>query len=463
MERNEILDKFLEERKINLTDEQYRFCYDVIFGEGHVANWSVAGSGKSLCIEIIQEFLGDKCITTATTGAANSNLFNSKGGHGTAHSCLSLALGLHTEQHEKKISNKTRNLFGKSDLIRVVMIDEAGMLNPDSLCLINKRLNQYNRPYGKKRSKRNIKLVLIGDLLQLPPVITKEEEIEFILSEYDDTFLPRSSIYKEMGFKTHIFTQVLRTTDKTFQAALDVIRYGQSERYERCLAWLNRRFVKDIPDGIPIITTTNKKVDEMNERELANNPNPLHELRPVLRGTYDIRDCPIDPVVRLKVDSPVIVLVNDQEGRYHNGSFGHVVRVVHGEGVMVKLKLTDEDVFIPMFEYENREYFTDTKEETGEEFLNQRTIGTCLHYPLKLASAISVHRSQGKTLRTPYMLDLGMGFSPNQDHDWGMQLAYVGLSRASSVDNIYLSRPLTFKHIKCNLKARDWVLENLSK
>lgn len=462
IKRNEVFDIFLEGKGVTLTDEQYAYCYDVIFEEGHVDNWSVAGSGKSLCLELIKEFLGDKCIVIATTGAANSNLFDNKGGNGTAHSVMSLPIGIHTDYNEKKVSPKTRQIFSKSDLVKVVIVEEAGMLTPDQLCLINKRLVQFNKPYGKKRKKRNIKLVLQGDLLQLGAVFSKEEEIEYTLANYGDTFLPNSNIYKEMGFKTHIFTKVLRTTDKTFQAALEVIRYGQTERYARCTQWLNQRFVTP-PEGVPILTTTNKKVDEINYQELMKNPNPLFELTPVIKGDYEMKDCPVDPIVRVKVGSPVITLVNDQEGKFHNGSFGHVTQVVVGEGVYVKLAVNDEEVFVPMFDYENREYFTDTHKESGEDFLNQRVIGNCIHYPIKQASCISVYRAQGRTLDTPYILDLGWGFNQSQDTDWGMQLAYVGLSRATKVENIFLAQPLTHKHLKCNNKARDWVLRKMNK
>lgn len=451
------LDIYLEGKPFSLTEEQYNYCEDVIFGNNHVTNWSVAGSGKSLCLEVIKDVMQDECLVTAMTGIANSILFDNKGGQGTTASCLSLPLGLHNERHVKKVGAKTADLLGKSDRIKVIVVEEAGMLNPDQLDLISKRIKRYNRAYGTKRKSRKIKLVLQGDVLQLGSILSDEEK-GYIKNNYGDEFLPLSKPYQALKFSNHIFSKVLRTSDKTFQEALNVLRYGMSNRYKRCLMWLNKRY-QPAPSGIPVVTTTNKKVDEVNQQELAKNPNPLFELHPVIIGDYNIKNCPVDEVVRLKVGSSVISLVNDEDGNFSNGSFGYVEQVVVGEGVYVHFTAKDATYFVPMFEFEEREYFTNTNEE-GENFIDQKIVGKCNHYPLKLASAFSVFRTQGRTLDTPFLVDLGWGFPVAQDNDWGKQLAYVALSRSTSIENIYLAHKLLPKHLKVNQKAVDWVLAN---
>ncbi len=100
-----------------------------------------------------------------------------------------------------------------------------------------------------------------------------------------------------------------------------------------------------------------------------------------------------------------------------------------------------------MFEFEEREYFTNTDKD-GKDFMDSKVIGTCTHYCVKLASAFSVFRMQGRTLDTPFLVDLGWGFPESQDNDWGMQQAYVALSRSTSVENIFLKQRLTSKHLK---------------
>ncbi len=195
----------------------------------------------------------------------------------------------------------------------------------------------------KKRKKRNIKLVLQGDHLQLGTILSDEEK-EYIEATYGDTFLPLSTPYKKLNFNNHIFTKVLRTTDKVFQACLEVVRYGQEERYTKCLQWLNKRNVP-APKGIPVVTTTNKSVEKINMEELALNPNRLFELRPTISGKYNIKNCPVDEVVYLKEGSPVITLVNSSEGNFSNGSFGYVDQVVVGEGIYINFVASGETHF----------------------------------------------------------------------------------------------------------------------
>lgn len=448
------LNSIIEKHNVSLTKEQYEYVSEVCFGDRHVANWSEAGTGKSLCVEIIKEFLGDSCIICATTGVANSILFNNKGGNGTCHSVFALPIGIHNKYHEEKSSKKMSAILGKSDLVRVIVIEEAGMLTPDQLALIIKRITKYNKPYGKKRKKRNIKLVLNGDLLQAQSIMS-EEERKYTIEKYGNDFLPLCNIYKELNFKNFVFTQVMRTHDRVFKAALSVLRYGEEDRYDNCLKWLNKRYIQNPPKDIPIITTTNKKVNEINESCLSKNSNMLFTLYPEITGEYDIKNCPVDPILKLKEGCPVLILINDFEfGQYFNGSFGYVDQITIGEGIYVKLSPSGRTVFVPIFEFEEREYFTDY-DDSGNDFMNSRVIGKCKHYCVKLCYAASVHRSQGKTLDTPYILDLGWGFP--YDGDWGAQLAYIAWSRSTKVENIFLDNKMTKKHIKVNRKAVEWV------
>ena len=452
------LDDKVNSLPFKLTEEQYEYCKDVVCGEGHVSNWSVAGSGKSLCLEIIKDVLGDSCAVCATTGIANAILFNSKGAQGTAHKVFSLTTEIHNEHNFKRIGETTRELLSKTDIIKVIIVEEAGMLNPDQLAQIIKRLERFNKAYSNKRKKRNIKLVLQGDFLQLGSVITKQAEIDYMREVYGSEHLFESNVFKELNFNVHIFSKVLRTNDKTFQACLDVVRYGQEARYPRCLDWINKRWLK-APEDIPVITTTNKMVDKMNMESLNKNPNPMFTLTPEVSGRYDMKNCPADEVLYLKVGAPIICLRNCPSGTFFNGSYGHVSSVSVGEGVYVILASNGQEVFVPMFEYEEREY-TSSFDKEGNPVLNSKVIGTCLHYTVKVAACFSVFRMQGRTIDSPVLIDLGWGFPESQDNSWGMAQAYVALSRATSVDNIYLKQKLTHKHLKVNRKAVEWVNSN---
>ncbi len=449
------LDIYLKGKPYTLTKDQYKYCDDVIYGDTHVSNWSVAGSGKSLCLEVIKGVMRDRCVICATTGIANSILFDNKGGQGTMHSVFSLPTELYNSYHEKKVGKTTQNLLGTSDLVTTIIIEEAGMVTPDQLSLILKRVARYNRPYGKKRKRRNIKLVLQGDLLQLGSVITKDDEIQYMREQYGSEQLFESTVFNEMSFSVHIFTKVLRTNDKVFQAALEVIRYGQEHRYEGVLRWLNKRCVP-APNDALMITTTNKQVDVLNKKALALNSNREYKLHATLSGDYNMKNCPADEVIVLKEGLPVITLTNCQEGNYFNGSYGHVSSVIVGEGVYVKFAATGEEHFVPYFEYEEKEYFTDHNEE-GEAFMNSKSIGKCLQAPCKPASCFSVYRMQGKSVDSPMVIDLGWGFPESQNNPWGFAQAYVAISRATDINHVYFKQRLTKKHLKANMKAVEWV------
>lgn len=457
------LDDYLAGKPYELTEEQYNYCHDVIYGNKHVGNFSVAGSGKSLCLEIIKDVLGDTCVVCATTGIANSILFNNKGGQGTAHKVFSLATEIHNSYHEKKVGKETSMLFATSDLVRVVIIEEAGMLNPDQLSLILKRKQRYDKAYGGKRKKRNIKIVLQGDYLQLGSVYTKDEEVQYMRDTYGSEYLFESEPFKELDMNVHLFTKVLRTKDRILQAALDIVRYGEEYRYEGVLKWLNKRH-KPAPKNALLIATTNREVDKANNRAMMLNTNPEVKLYAETTGNFDLKNCAADEVITLKVGCPVISLMNDsEEGNYFNGSFGYVEDIYVGEGVVVRFEHSGEAYTIPYFEYEDREYYTDTDSETGEDFMASRTVGTCKQCPIKLAACFSVFRVQGKTIDSPVVIDLGWGFPESQDNPWGMAQAYTALSRVSNIENLYLKTRLNKKHLKVNKRAVKWVLDNMEK
>lgn len=461
MKNKENLDIFLENKGVVLEKEQYDYIQDVVYGDTHVANWSVAGSGKSFCLELIKEFLGDSCLVVATTGIANSILFNNKGGNGTAHSVFSLPLSIHTPNHEKKVSFKTSKLFASSDLIKTVIIEEAGMLTPDQLALISKRIKRFNRKYNTKRKQRNIKLVLQGDLLQLGSVISDNKEKQYMEEHYGSSEIYDCAIYERMNFNTHIFSKVLRTKDKVFQSALEVIRYGQDHRYNNCLKWLNTRYS---PDGTPKdairVTTTNAEVYRANEKALSENPNFTFTLKGELTGEYNLKNCPVEKDLVLKVGMPVITLINDQDENYFNGSYGHITEIIDGTGVYVKFQSTGKEYLVPLFDFEEREYFT-AKDEYGNDILESKVIGTFTQVPIKLAACFSVYRMQGRTIDAPLLIDLGDGFPLGQYNPWGIAQAYTALSRATKIEHIYLKQPLNQSHLKCNRKAVNWVLSKM--
>ena len=465
------LEKFLSEYrhdgKWELTEEQKDYVRDCVDGDSHVACFSDAGSGKSITLEALKHYLGNRLVISATTGIANSILFNNRGGDGTMHRVFSLPLGMHKQTDVSKVKKYCTGLFASSDLVTHVMVEEAGMMNPDQLELIRLRLERFNKPIRGKRKQRKIKLILSGDLLQLLPVL-KDQDKGFLQRKYGSHFLFESTPFKSMNFNVHTFTKVLRTKDKILKSCLDVLRFGQEDRYEGCLKWLNKRYVRNIPEGLPFITTTNKKVDEANEKALAANPNPPFKYTAKVTGDFNMNECPVDKHLVLKKDLPVLCLINHEDGDFSNGSFGYVNECLD-DGVFVDFPATNETHFVPLFEFEQRESFIseeNLEDGTKKEILDSKVVGRAVAVPLKIAAARSIFRVQGATIDVPTVLDLGYyGFDMNEDIDWGVNKTYTGISRFTSPDLIYLKHPLFHNtssrktHIKPHRKAINWLKE----
>lgn len=469
------LEKFLEDYRFKgefpLTSQQKDYIRDCVEGVNHVANWSNAGTGKSVCLEALKEYLGDELIICATTGIANSILFNNRGGDGTMHKVFSVPPAMHNTNNSK-IKSYTSGLFGGSDLVKYVIIEEAGMLNPDQLDLISKRITSFNKPRRGKREARSIKLILQGDFLQLLPVIDDRHEKPYLRQKYGSELLFESKPYKDLKFNVHVFTNVMRTNDKVFKACLDVMRYGQEDRYPKALQWVNKFYRSNIPEGLPFITTTNKKVDIANEAAVNINSNPAYEYVAEISGKFNMKDCPASKRLILKKGLPVITLVNSPEGLYSNGSFGYVEDCLE-DGCFINFPATGETHFVEVSDFEQRESFvSEQKNDNGEveSILDSKVVGRAKVLGVKVAAAFSIHRMQGRTLDVPAVVDLGYyGFDMNPENEWGINMCYVACSRFVRPEDMYLKYPLkhdTVKgktHIKSHRKAIEYLSQFISK
>ena len=441
-----------------LTKGQDRFLRKFSEATGHAALCGDAGAGKSTILLILKEFYGDEIVFCATSGVANQNLPDGMG-FGTAHSLLSLPTDMVPDAGSLKLTRKCQQLLGASDKVKIIVIDEAYTMHADNLYAIQKVVTRLNKATSK-RKKRDIRLVFCGDPLQRL-TIAKPLEKAHMREKYGHFLMFKSRVWKELDITTYVLTEVKRQEDPTFKAMLEVIRYGQTHRYPRALAWINKRVNRNYDKNNLLLAPTNKIVTAANQRALDNNPNDLMSSDMEVWGKYDVRDCPAEASINLKLGAPVITLINDEDGRFFNGSYGHVTGFTD-EGVLIHFKTTEETHEVGMHQFtEDESYIAQETNDEGVlvDVVKKKTVGGANQFPIKLAAAYTTARAQGKSFGCPVTLDVGNTglYTSKALGDFGTSDVFVGLSRCSRVEDLTLARPIEPAHIKvCRESIKYW-------
>ena len=420
-----------------------------------------AGSGKSSILKILKAYWGDKMATTAMTGIANMRLFDGKGGRGTTARVMALPHGIAQPKHWKELTRACQEIMAASDKVEYIVIEECGGMNAEQLHLLQHRINKLNRK-SKKRRERDIKLILVGDILQLGTIVSEEEK-DFFTTKYGSHLFFKSDAFVSMGFQTVYLDEVKRQDDPTFMAALDVLRYGNEDRMFKLMQWLNKRYTSEAPTNIPRICATKKTVKSFNETALNKNPNELFVYTPTIEGDFEYEDnCPVDYELEVKEGMVTMVLVNDpsEDNNYQNGTIGILTQAT-ADGVWIKLNSTGEEILIPPYEFiemhdveVSRTVRVDGTEEVEYE---QEEKGKATHIPICHAAAITVHKSQGATINSDFVIDMGSTWSYEKFEDFGRALAYVAFSRSTNINNIYLKTKLKKEHIKVCEETITWL------
>ena len=378
------------------------------------------------------------------------------------HRIFSLPTTLHNEKHKKKVTPFTSKLLGSNPELEYILIDESGfLLNSDYLVLLEHRIKRFNKA-TRNRKRRNLKLILIGDFLQIPS-FCKPDEASYMKMQYGSQYFFKSALFQKMKFNVVNIKQVMRTDNNTFKACQDAMRYGQEERYPRLCQWMNKVMYKpSIPAGLPVMCIYNKEADKVNQIALDRNPNQPFFYQSVVSGDYQVKNCPSGASVTLKEGCLVMTLVNDlEENKYQNGSTG-VVTMCMSEGVYIRFQHSGEEVFVGMNIFEQCEnvYKGENYSEFGpvKPSVWSEVVGECHAMPVQLAYGLSIHKNQGATITTPCVVDLG-GEGFKSWNSFGEALAYVATSRFSSPELIYLKYPITPAHIKVNKEILAWIVE----
>ncbi len=400
----------------------------------HIFLTGKAGTGKTTFLKYIVEHTFKKAVVAAPTGVAAINA-----GGVTLHSLFQLPFGTFIPENiqldevnsqittpttllrDRKFSASKRQLIQELELL---IIDEVSMLRADLLDCIDHtlRLLRKNRtePFG------GVQVLFIGDLLQLPPVI-KDYEKSLLSPYYDNAYFFQAQALKDIPPIRVELQKIYRQTDQKFIGLLNRLRNNQQTADD--IKLLNDHYREDhesLSDGFIHLTTHNHKADRINQKRLDQLEGKLRTFSAYIEGEFPENMYPVEYDLKLKEGAQVMFIKNDPsgQGRFYNGKIGKVSALTADD---IQVEFEDgSEVTVEKYLWENKRYaLSKIRDEVVE-----KTLGSFEQYPLKLAWAVTIHKSQGLTFEKA-ILDLSGTFAPGQ--------LYVALSRLTSLNGLVLS------------------------
>ena len=390
-----------------------------------------AGTGKTTFLKYITRTTAKRYVVLAPTGVAAINA-----GGSTIHSFFQLPLCPYLPDvkelvTEYQMPERYRSLRKeRARIIRtldLLIIDEISMVRADLLDAVDMTLRRYRRsekPFG------GVQLLMIGDAQQLSPVV-KESERYYMEKVYPSPYFFHSKALSRLSYVTIELQKVYRQRDPDFVDILNAVRDNRLSLplLEKLNARVGARISSDEDGAEPIrLTTHNAQADEVNMRKMDELPDAPMQFVAEIEGEFPENSYPAEEVLTLKPGAQVMFLRNDSEGQYYNGKLGRVEDVMEG-----MVTVSDEDgmlINVVPVEWENSQYSLD--DNTGE--IRQSVVGVFRQLPLRVAWAITIHKSQGLTF-DKVIIDAASAFAFGQ--------VYVALSRCRSLGGISLCTPLS--------------------
>lgn len=379
-----------------------------------------AGTGKSTLLHCFRYKTKKRVAVVAPTGVAALNV---KGQ--TIHSFFGFPPAVTIDDARKEAMwNRDPELYRNLDTI---VVDEISMVRADLIDAMDVFLRVIRR---SALSFGGVQMIFIGDLYQLPPVVTRDERA-FFTSVYPSPYFFDAHVFSGAASGVRVFelTKIYRQKDADFISLLNAIRSNRLNSTH--LTELNRRV--DVPLKLfrkkPIcLTATNAAADAINDERLRKLFGKPRSFESVVSGEFDEKQFPTDRVLQLKTGAQVMMLNNDSEGRWVNGTLGRIVKI-EKQGIRVKMQGGEEEL-VEKHTWNVLRY--SFQEESKE--LSQESVGSFTQYPMRLAWAVTIHKAQGKTF-DEVIVDLGRGsFAHGQ--------TYVALSRCRTLAGLRLARPL---------------------
>lgn len=393
----------------------------------HVLVTGRAGTGKSTLLRYFLDRTRKRAVVLAPTGVAAVNV-----GGQTIHSFFGFRPDVTPDQVSRLRTPEDRESVYKQ--VELIVIDEVSMVRADLLDCVDRflRLNgpRRNHPFG------GVQMAFFGDLYQLPPVVTGTER-KALATVYETPYFYSARALQGVDLELVELEKVYRQADPVFLEILGAIRNGTVT--EEHLEILNRRCQLDFEPGprdlYVQLTTTNGLAQAVNRAQLDRLHGKLYTFEGVLQGEFGHDHAPAPLHLTLKPGAQVMLVNNDPEGRWVNGTVGRVVEVLDDQpepAVVVEVEGGGVAEVLP-YTWELFSFYV----EDGE--LRSRVVGRYTQLPITLAWAVTIHKSQGKTFDR-VVIDVGRGaFAPGQ--------VYVALSRCRTLEGIVLRRPIQRKHV----------------
>ncbi len=399
-----------------------------------------AGTGKSTLIAWLRAVLSCNIAVVAPTGVAALNV-----GGVTIHSFFRFPPHLIRSDDVKEVFN--RRMYKALDLL---VVDEVSMVRADLMdgmdLFLRKNGRHADLPFG------GVQLLLVGDLFQLPPVIERQEDEILTAMNYATPYFFSAHVLQECPVAPVELSRIWRQSDPAFADMLNDVR--EARNLDIVLPRINARVesppiadakdLESIPDGVVTLCATNAVADAINLARLRKLPGPVVSFDGVLSGKFQVEEArlPSPLELTLKPGAQVMFTKNDEQRRWVNGSLG-VVRELDGfQNIRVEMLTENPGEVYDVCRVQWNSYRYEFRPETGR--IEPVVAGTYMQFPLMLAWAITIHKSQGKTLDR-VRIDLGHGaFAPGQ--------VYVALSRCRRLENLQLARPIRPSDVRCDAR-----------
>lgn len=431
-----------------------------------------AGTGKTTFLKYVREHVHKKMAVLAPTGIAAIHA-----GGVTVHSFFQLPFGTLIPESRPVWGGDYQQVVGRTqllsklrlrqerrDLIRsleLLVIDEVSMLRADVLDAVDAVLRAVRRnmaaPFG------GLQVLFIGDLFQLPPVV-RQDELQHLNPYYPSPFFIHAQVLREQPPLYLELKKIYRQNEPTFIGLLEKVRNnccGPAE-YELLNRYYQPHFQAGPDDGFITLTTHNATAQSINQRELDKLPGALFEISAIIKKEFPETAYPNEKTLRLKVGAQIMFIKNDkgQDRRYFNGKIGKVHQLDPIEKkITVAFPEETETLELELETWRNIRYHYDKDNDE----VNEEEVGTFQQYPIRLAWAVTIHKSQGLTFEKA-IIDAGRSFAPGQ--------VYVALSRMTSLKGMVLHSRIPPHSILVDQAVQeytshekasntlDWLLEN---